>query len=276
MFGGLNLTGAVTPVKQDSEKSPWSEEGSALDVSPFPDRAEDSECPSPEKQMKEVPTKQTLIEPQGRHFLRNLTIAIVSQISVLFNYYLLAYMVTFFTQIYSTAIFAGCAELLGYAFSGWLLPKFGLRSSFLISTAITSVGGLAILVYGYEHQDSPFFPVMFLIAKMGNASMFNISWASGTILFDVRIAARVMGAMNFFARAFCSLAPLVSTLPQPLPIIVFCISTIASGIMTIWVKEPPMPARPKITRPSNQVAPLDKLEAVGKLEIVDMLEVIDV
>ena len=208
--------------------------------------------------------------------MRNLIIAIVSQISALFNYYLLAYMVNLFTQIYSTAIFAGCAELLGYAFSGWLLPKYGLRTSFLISTVIASVGGLAILVYGYEHQESPFFPVMFLVAKMGNACMFNVSWASGTLLFDVRIAARVIGAMNFFARAICSVAPLVSTLPQPYPIGIFCVSTVASGIMAIWVKELPLSALPKLPRPSNKVAPIDKIERREKLEVVDKLEVIDV
>ena len=98
-----------------------------------------------------------------------------------------------------------------------------------------------ILFYGLQNQESVFFPVMFLVAKIGNSSFCNLAYACCPQLFEVKRAVRVMGIAGFFARAFTSFAPLLSTLPQPAPTIIFCLTSIASGVLSFWIKEPARP-----------------------------------
>jgi drug/metabolite transporter (DMT)-like permease len=93
--------------------------------------------------------------------------------------------------------------------------------------------------YGLEHQESIIFPVLFLVTKLGGACCYNLSYACLSKLFDVRRATRVLGVANFFARLVSSMAPLVSKLAQPTPMLLFCSSMIISGIISSFFKELP-------------------------------------
>ena len=52
----------------------------------------------------------------------------------------------------------------------------------------------------------------------------------------------MQGVAYFFGRAALAAVPLLSTLEQPIPMIVFCVSTICSGVLTCFFKEPPRDA----------------------------------
>ena len=82
-----------------------------------------------------------------------------------------------------------------------------------------------------------------MVANLGNSSCYNLAYTCCPVLFEVKRAARVMGIANFFSRAFTSFAPLISTLAQPVPTIIFCMISLASGIMAVFIKEPARPAR---------------------------------
>ena len=163
---------------------------------------------------------------------------IFANLSATSNYFLLNYLTNLFQQVYTTAIFAACSEVVGYAFSGWLLVRLGVRKSFLISAAIGACGGLSIIFYGLEHQDSITFPILFLVCKMGSSCCFNLSYAACPRIFEVKRATRVLGVANFFARAFSALAPILSTVEQPVPMLIFVTSISVSGILAIFVIEP--------------------------------------
>ena len=152
---------------------------------------------------------------------------------------MLIYLTNLFTQVYITALSAAISEMLGYIVSGWLLERFGLRKSSIISSVLGACGGLSILFFGLNHQDSIIFPILFLLTKMGVGCSYNLSYACMPRLFEVKRASRVLGVANFFARLVSALIPLASTLEQPTPMIIFCTTTICSGILTSFFKEPP-------------------------------------
>ncbi len=137
---------------------------------------------------------------------------VIAQVSATSNFFLLSYLANLFSQVYLTAVSAALAECLGYVLSGWLLQKFGLRHSFIISSALGALGGLSIVFFGLEHQESIIFPILFLITKAGCCCCYNLSYACLPMLFEVKRATRVLGVANFFARVASSMAPLVSTL----------------------------------------------------------------
>ena len=153
---------------------------------------------------------------------------------------MLIYLTNLFTQVYITALSAAISEMVGFLVSGWLLERFGLRNSSIIASVLSATGGLSILFFGLEHQDSIVFPVLFLLTKLGVGCSYNLSYACMAKLFEVKRATRVLGVANFFARLVSALIPLASTLEQPIPMIIFCITTICSGILTSFFKEPPL------------------------------------
>ena len=65
-----------------------------------------------------------------------------------FDYYLIAYLVNTFEKVYSSAIASSVSELVAYAVSGYFYSLFGARVTFVVSFAISTLGGLIILVYG--------------------------------------------------------------------------------------------------------------------------------
>ena len=141
--------------------------------------------------------------------------------------------------MYLTAVSAAISELIGYIFSGWLLERFGIRKSFVISSIFGTVGGVSILLFGLDNEDSLIFPFLFLITKIGQSCSLNLTYTCLAKLFEVKRATRVLGVAQFCARLVATLAPLVSTLEQPTPMLIFCTSTFFSGLMTCFFKEPP-------------------------------------
>lgn len=134
---------------------------------------------------------------------------------------------------------AAISEIIGYTVSGCMIERFGIRKSSFISSTLAASGGILILFFGLEHQDSLIFPLLFLISKIGQSCCFNISYACISKLFEVKRATRVLGVANFFGRGVSAFAPLISTLDLPIPIGLFCLTTILSGLISCFFKEPP-------------------------------------
>ena len=186
--------------------------------------------------------KLSVEEFKKKHFARHFFILIIVTICVQSNFFLLSYLTNLFTQVYTTAVCAAISMATGFLFSGWLLERVGLRVSFFIGSAVASSGGLCLLFFGLHNQDSLIFPVLFLFSFMGISFNYNLCFACVVKLFEVKRAARVLGVASFFARAFTAAVPLVSTLEQPVPMILFCVTTICSGVLTGFFIEPPREA----------------------------------
>ena len=71
---------------------------------------------------------------------------------------------------------------------------------------------------------------MVLVAKFGVAAAFDIVYVSHADTFPILFSATALGFCNFFSRVFSALAPLISQMDEPLPMILF---TIAALLVTV-------------------------------------------
>ena len=100
--------------------------------------------------------------------------------------------------------------MTAYTLSGVMLEMVGPKKGLSLAFGISSIGGLAITVYGLYHQDSWSFLLLILIAKFGISSAFNIIYISHARMFPTLFAATSFGFCNFLARVFTIASPLVS------------------------------------------------------------------
>ena len=124
----------------------------------------------------------------------------VIQVLIYFNYMLLTYLTTMFEQIYMTGLVSAASEIGAYIFSGTLFEKLGVRRTYLISLSIATLGGILIIAYGLDHQESITFPIFFLLCKFGLCSGFNMIVVANSTIFEVKRAATALATPMFLAR----------------------------------------------------------------------------
>ena len=159
----------------------------------------------------------------------------------MFNYVLLAYLTAMFEQIYVTGLVSAASEITGFPFSGMIYEKFGLRKTYMISLGIASLGGALIIFYGLDHQGSITFPIFFVLCKFVLSSAYSIIVVSNSALFEVEKAATAFSIPTFMAGLSMAASPLIATLEQPIPMYIFCLSSILCGVCSVFLRIPEKP-----------------------------------
>ena len=163
----------------------------------------------------------------------------IIQVFIYFNLMLLTYLTTMFEQIYITGLISAASEIGAYVFSGTVFEKLGVRSTYLISLGIATLGGVLIIIYGLDHQESVSFPIFFSLCRFGICSAFNMIVVANSTIFEVKKAATALGTPMFLARLSQSSSPLIATLTQPIPMYIFCVTNTACAIFSYFLKVPP-------------------------------------
>ena len=78
---------------------------------------------------------------------------------------------------------------------------------------------------GLENQDSWYFSVLVLFAKYGVALSFGLNYMSNSHLFPTLFAATAIGLCNTFARSFSAVSPIIAQIDEPLPMILFTVTS---------------------------------------------------
>ena len=138
-----------------------------------------------------------------------------------FGYYLVLALVNTFTKIYFLGLTNAGSELLAYAVSSYCYYKLGVKLSLILGFTVSTLGGVLILSWGLENQDSSLFFVFFLLAKFGVSSCFNIQMIANSFFFPTLFAATAFGITNFTARVFSAFSYPISSLNEPWPMIIF-------------------------------------------------------
>lgn len=134
--------------------------------------------------------------------------------------------------------------------SGYILDKLGSRRSLLICYLLASIGGICMLAYGLDNPNSAAFPVFFLICRSGIRGSDIIVVAANSRVFDIEQASTAFGLGAFFGRIVVSSAPTISTVPQPIPMVIFTASALASSASSFLLKI--HPEAETCTRKSHQ------------------------
>lgn len=138
-----------------------------------------------------------------------------------FGYNLLLTLTNTFSEVYFSSLISSLADIAGYIVTGLFTEKIGVEVSLKASFISSTVGGLIILLWGLQHQESNWFFICFLFTKFGISCAFNIIYMANSYFFPVLFAASAIGFCNFLARIFSSISFIISRMDEPLPMILF-------------------------------------------------------
>ena len=143
--------------------------------------------------------------------------------AVCFNYYFLIYFVKYLSgDIFQNTFMMATAEITGVTLSLVFVKFTKLKLTFQVGFCISLTGGLLILVLGTSY--STWMPFFVILAKFGVSMNLNVLYLGSSKLFPVLFVGRAFGITNLFARLMTILAPMVTEMPDPIPIQVFCVS----------------------------------------------------
>ena len=133
-------------------------------------------------------------------------------LSTAFGYNLIFMLVNTFENVYLTAFTSSASEMIAYGVAGIFYQRIGVKLSLILAFAISTFGGIVILFWGLDHQESVIFYVLILLAKFGVSCTFNINFLANNFFFPTLFAATALGICNFLARLFASTSFIVSGL----------------------------------------------------------------
>ena len=85
---------------------------------------------------------------QRQYFCRNFIIMTIVQITSLFNFYLLSYLINLFEQVYVTALITVSFDAVAYVVGGYILEKLGPKVSLASLYAVAGIGSILMLSFG--------------------------------------------------------------------------------------------------------------------------------
>ena len=138
-----------------------------------------------------------------------------------FGYYLIFSLISTFDYVYLSAMTSSISEMIAYVLSGILYERIGVKLSLILSFTISTVGGVLILVWGLDHQDSVLFFIFFLLTKFGITFCFNINFAANSYFFPTLFASTALGVCSFLARGASAFSFVVGEMDEPVPMYLF-------------------------------------------------------
>lgn len=153
-----------------------------------------------------------------------------------FNYYLIQFLINTFQAIYITGIVSSISDIVANSIAAYVFEKIGVRKCISGSQALATIGGLLVLTYGLQHDQSWTFPLLVMMSKFGVTFTFNTLYVSHATLFPVLFASSAMGINQFVARLFSAISPLLAQVEEPVPMIVFTSITTTSFILAFFIQ----------------------------------------
>ena len=167
-----------------------------------------------------APPKMCYYLKQRRIFI-NLIIMTLVWLAMAFGYYLIISLVNTFAKIYETALVSSASEMIAYIVAALIYEKVGVKITLILAFGVSTIGGLLIIAWGLDHQESTLFFVFFLLAKFGVAASFNVGFIANLSFFPTLFSATALGLCTFFARLSSAFSYPVSSLDEPQPMIMF-------------------------------------------------------
>ena len=160
----------------------------------------------------------------------------VVQSTTMFNFYLLAYMVTTFEQVYLAQFVGLLSELVSTFTAGLVMNKLGTKRALITFYSISGFGAIMMIFYGLSHTDSLAFPAIYSLCRFGTCGVYVIMIAANARIFYVENAASAFGFGSFFTQLACTAAPLVAIISQPTPMVIFAANVIFALLASLLLK----------------------------------------
>jgi len=157
-------------------------------------------------------------------------------LSTAFGYYLILTLINTFEEVYVTALTSSVSEMIAYVISGLFYERIGVKLSLILAFTLSTFGGIMILSWGLDHQDSIWFFVWFLFAKFGVTCTFNINFVANSYFFPTLFAATALGVCNFGARFVSAFSFIIGQLEEPVPMAMFTALCGITAVASFFLK----------------------------------------
>jgi hypothetical protein len=171
------------------------------------------------------------VTPPIAHFLKqktiatNLCIMVITWTTTVSNFYMLFYLVNQLNNVYASALAVTFSDVIAISCSGVVMSKLGVSKSLKSCMFMATTGGVILLAWGLNHQESVFFLIILFLAKMGIAASTNILYLSHPLIFPTLFATTAFGFCNIPTRIATSAMPMLARTDQPTPILYFTITS---------------------------------------------------
>ena len=160
-------------------------------------------------------------------------------LSASFNYFVLSFIVATFCKAFEAGISLGIADMLAFSAAGIVYEKVGAKMSLLSGFGIAVISGILIIMFGLNHQDDLSFVFLVFLARLGTSFSFLIAFVAHAELFPILFSATAFGFLNFWARLFSGFSMMLTMMEEPVPIIVFTITSIVAFILSFGLQKNP-------------------------------------
>lgn len=113
------------------------------------------------------------------------------------------------------------SELTGFALSGKMFDRIGMKRTLILSYSLSLCGMFCLLLIPTE--DPKVIAGFVLLGKFGISAAFNIAFVGNYYLFPIGIVATSFGICNIFSRIATIMSPFVAELPITVSKIIFIV-----------------------------------------------------
>ena len=152
------------------------------------------------------------------------------------NYYIILYLLNTFDQVYLCATASSLSEMLAYLVTGYIFEFLGPKKSYSVSFGMAFVGGIVLLFVGLKHQESWTFVLMVILAKFGIVATQGINYMAHPDMFPTLFSTTSMGYIFIVMYTYASLSNFVTTLEEPIPLIIFTASSGLAAVLPIFLR----------------------------------------
>lgn len=132
--------------------------------------------------------------------------------------------------------FSSTSDLVAYLTGGIVLKKLGVKKGFVFSFAFAIFGSLLIIFISAKSASQVGFASFVFISKFGVSCAYLIIYAITGDYFPPAFSGAVFGFCNLVAKIVTFLAPEMAEVPNPWPMLVFCVAAILAGVASLFLK----------------------------------------
>ena len=102
---------------------------------------------------------------------------------------------------------------------------------------ISFIFGIVTLLYGLKHPNWSLV-VFICLMRFGMSGGSNLCYIGTPMLFPTLFASTAMGTVNLFARCITATAPYVNELPEPMPMVIYCVVAGLGMVAAFFILNP--------------------------------------
>ena len=126
--------------------------------------------------------------------------------------------------------------MVAYLVTGYIFEFLGPKKSYSASFGMAFLGGIVLLFVGLDHQSSWTFVLQVILAKFGIVATQGINYMAHPDMFPTLFSTTSMGYIFIIMYIYASVSNFVTTIEEPVPLIIFTASSGLAAILPIFLR----------------------------------------